>query len=146
MANKRSKISFSLIKIVTEQFAIIDDAYSENDKIGVKSNIRFGVNKENRQIACSSEFTLNSDDKPFIILKSSCYFELENSSWKRLIDKEASALIAPRSLLIHLAVLAIGASRGILHAKTENTCFNRFILPIIDVSEVIREDAAFELK
>ena len=35
--------------------------------------------------------------------------------------------------------MTIGTTRGILHAKTEGTCFNKYVLPTINVTEIIKE-------
>jgi hypothetical protein len=40
-------------------------------------------------------------------------------------------------------MLTIGTSRGILHAKTEGTEFNKFILPTINVNQLVEKDAEF---
>ena len=34
----------------------------------------------------------------------------------------------------------MGTLRGVLHAKVENTPYNMFILPTINVTELVKED------
>jgi len=41
------------------------------------------------------------------------------------------------------AMLTAGALRRILHAKTEGTSFNKYVLPTINVTGIIKEDAKF---
>ena len=48
--------------------------------------------------------------------------------------------------MTHLIVLTIGTVRGILHAKTEGTKYNSYILPTINVAELIKTDIVFSKK
>ncbi len=43
-------------------------------------------------------------------------------------------------------MLCVGTARGILHAKTEGTAFNDFILPAINVEELVEEDTHVRLE
>jgi hypothetical protein len=43
-----------------------------------------------------------------------------------------------------MGMITVGTCRGILHAKTENTKFNQFLIPTINVAELIKEDSVFE--
>ena len=60
-----------------------------------------------------------------------------------MLEQESNLLKVPKGFLSHLAVLTIGTTRGILHAKTEGNCFNKYVLPAINVTEIIKEDAIF---
>lgn len=51
-----------------------------------------------------------------------------------MTDKATGSIMVPKSLLTHFAVLTVGTTRGILHAKTENTRLNHFSLPPVNVS------------
>ena len=52
--------------------------------------------------------------------------------------------LVAKGLAVHFAVLTIGSARGILHAKTEGTPFNEFLLPTIDVNNMLEEDVIFK--
>jgi hypothetical protein len=54
-------------------------------------------------------------------------------------------LIVPKGFLAHLAMITTGTSRGVLFAKTEATPFSKFIIPTLNVSEMIYEDAIFDI-
>ncbi|WP_262906606.1 hypothetical protein [Tenacibaculum finnmarkense] len=41
-------------------------------------------------------------------------------------------------------MITVGTTRGVLHSKTDNTIFNEFILPTLNVSQMITEDGEFE--
>jgi hypothetical protein len=51
----------------------------------------------------------------------------------------------PKDFIRQLLVIAIGTARGVLHTKTENTPFNRFILPVLDATNLIKEDVELEV-
>lgn len=60
-----------------------------------------------------------------------------------MFNSVTNTLVIPKGFLRHLAMLTVGTSRGILHAKTEGTCFNKYVLPTINVTLIIKEDATF---
>ena len=45
-----------------------------------------------------------------------------------------------KNLVTHFSVIAIGTTRGVLHAKTDGSKFNDFVLPTIDITQIITED------
>ena len=94
-------------------------------------------------IAVFSLFVFESDQKPFIIIESGCHFKIADSSWSEMYQSDTNSLKVPRGFLSHLAMLTIGTTRGVLHAKTEGTCFNKFVLPTVNVSDLIKEDVIF---
>ncbi|NOQ75958.1 MAG: hypothetical protein GQ574_28385 [Crocinitomix sp.] len=69
---------------------------------------------------------------------------VSDETWLLLTDEQE--LVFPKGFIRHLSVICVGTARGILHAKTEGTKFNEFILPTINVEDLIQEDASFELK
>ena len=62
-----------------------------------------------------------------------------------MVDNKTNTLNVPHGFPGHLAMLTGGTTRGILHAKTEGTCYNQYVLPTINVTEIIKEDASFGL-
>lgn len=143
MENKSKGIGFSLMKVSTEQFAIIEDGFKEKGKIRINTSLRYGAEDQQKLIAVFASFIYESDQKPFIIIEASCHFKITDSAWEDLYKIEINSLQVPRGFLSHLAMLTVGTTRGILHSKTEGTCFNKYVLPTINVSELIKEDAIF---
>ena len=76
---------------------------------------------------------------------TNCNFIVENNSWEKLKTEE-NKIKLPKGFLSHLATISMGTTRGILHTKTENTIFNHFTLPLINVKEMIQEDQPFEIE
>jgi hypothetical protein len=47
--------------------------------------------------------------------------------------------------MAHLAMITTSTCRGVLFAKTEGTEFYKFIIPTLNVTGMINEDAEFEV-
>lgn len=135
-----NEISFKLHSIKTEQFAIIEDIYNETDPVQLESNYRFGSVVSEKLVAVLVNYKFKTTKGVFLTIEISCTFGINPDSWDSIYHVEKSELILPKVIATHLLVLVIGAARGVLHAKTENTPYNRFLLPTLNVSESIKED------
>lgn len=145
MENSKTKVGFALRRITTEQFAIIEDAFTEGKDINLTTQLKFGANAEHKLIALHANFKFEQDSRAFLIIEASGHFSIEEKAWASFYNQEINNVTVPQGFMCHLAVLVIGTTRGILHAKTENTPFNRFFLPTINVAETIKEDVIIDL-
>lgn len=136
-----NKIGFKLLQIKTEQFAILESKVSEKYKL--KTNCQIGLDEKKRVIVWFFEFQFMSGATPFIILKTSSHFEIMEASWKEALNKKKVHF--EKNFLLHLAVISVGAARGVLVAKTENTKFSSYLLPTIDLTKMITEDLVIDL-
>jgi hypothetical protein len=143
MKTPTKSIGFSLKKVSTEQFAIIEEGFNEQGKIRLNTSMRFAADDTQKYVAVFTSFIFDSDNKPFLLIEASCHFSIEDPAWIDMLKSEINTLIVPKGFLCHLAMLTVGTSRGILHAKTEGTCFNKYVLPTINVTDIIKEDATF---
>ena len=146
MDKKTNSIGFSLKKVTTEQFAIIEDGFNDKGIIRLNSSFRFAADEKTKFLAVFAAFVFDSDQKPFLIVEASCHFSINNSAWNEMIVSDAHNLLVPKGFLCHLVMLTVGTTRGILHTKTEGTCFNKYVLPTINVTEIIKSDASFTFK
>jgi len=138
-------IGFSLKKITTEQFAIIEKAYTKGNEVLFITDIEFGIDREKRQVGASIEIRFTQNDAPFLLLETLVMFGIHENAWDTFVKKQEQKIIIPKGFLTHLAMIAVGTTRGVLHAKTENSTFNRFIVPTINVAERITVDGVFPL-
>lgn len=145
MKTKQANIAFALKKISTKQFAIIDDTFEAGNKIGFGTNFKFSIDPEHSIIAVFSLFRFEQNNTPFLLLETVCQFQVKEVDWKSFFNKAQDQIKAPKGFMTHLTMIAVGTSRGILHAKTENTKFNNFIIPTINLTEIIKEDVIFKL-
>lgn len=139
-------IGFALIKITTEQFAIIEENFKNGAEIKLHINFRFAADNEQNVVAVFNSFVFETEDKPFLLIEAGCHFAIAPDSWEGMYDKEQDKLIVQKEFLQHMGMLTVGTSRGILHAKTENTNFNQFHIPTVNIAELIKKDSEFVFK
>ena len=137
---KDKNIQFKIADIRTNEFAIVDEIPVEDDKVEIKSGIGVNMDVENSIITVQIKFTYIFNNYPFVILNCQCSFMLDDINLKSFANEDGCTYTFPRDLVTHLAVLTVGTARGILHCKTENTNYNKFILPPIDLTKIIKED------
>jgi hypothetical protein len=142
-----SNIKFALLKIKTEQFAILQENYKENKKeIKVNFGVNFSSIHKDRIVAVKFSVKFLQAKNPFILLDVVCFFQIEKVSWDGLFNEDNSAIIIPKGLARHLSIFVVGTTRGVLHTKTENTPFNNFSLPTINLNELIFEDILLKIE
>lgn len=143
MKNENTQVDFALKGIKTEQFAIIEENYVPKKETVLGSELQFKLNQTNKQIAVFLGFEFLQGKKMFLKIEVSCHFKIEEVSWNSFIQE--NKLIVPKGFLAHLAMITTGTSRGVLFAKTEATQFSKFIVPTLNVAEMIKEDATFDI-
>jgi hypothetical protein len=143
MKKEKTQVGFVLKGIKTEQFAIIEENFVAKKESGLSTELQFKLNQTNKQIAVFLGFEFMQGKKIFLKIQVSCHFETEESSWNSFIKK--NKIIVPKGFLAHLAMITTGTARGILFAKTEATQFSKFIVPTLNVTEMIKEDASFDI-
>jgi hypothetical protein len=105
------------------------------------TGISFGIDIDDHTITCNVRFSFEKKkDQPFLILEVRALFEIEKNDFLNKMRQEDNSYMITKDLAIHFAVLTVGSARGILHAKTEGTHFNDYILPTIDVKSMLPED------
>lgn len=146
MAENQLPIGFVLADIHTEQFAIIETAYkeSEAENIQLHSSFKFGFNEADKAILASPRFSFEQDSTSFLILEVACIFKIEDASWLKIYNEKAKSATLSKGFAAHLAAISVGIARGVLHAKTEQTPFTKFMLPLINVAENITEDVVLK--
>lgn len=131
-------ISFGLRKMQTEQFAIIADAFVANGVLKQKITMDCSVDKEHLLIAISPTFSLLSNDTTFLTIKGTFTYAISPNSWGTFTVNNKTTI--PVDFLRHITITAIGALRGILHAKTENTPYNEYFIPTVNVEQLVTAD------
>jgi len=145
MSESKLNIQFALVKITTEQFAILGELPKNDEKVKMNFHHRFAFNSDKHLIGVFVKFDFIYDNKVFLTLESACHFKIDNKDWQKLTDGESNHLNLPKGFATHLLVLAVGTARGILHAKTSQTDFNRYFIPLLNISGMIKRDVIFKL-
>jgi hypothetical protein len=143
MKTENKGVGFDLQGIKTEQFAIFEDNYTPKKVIGLNTSLQFKVDSQNKQMGVFLGFEYIQGKKIFLKIIVSCHFKIEKNDWNSFIQDDK--LIVPKGFLAHLAMITIGTTRGVLFAKTESTPFSKYIVPTINVEEMIEKDAIFEI-
>ena len=143
MKKNNQQVGFVLQGIKTEQFAIFEENYASKKETGLSTELQFKLDQQNKQIGVFLESEFIQGKKVFLKIQVSCHFKIEMTSWDTFIQE--NKLIIPKEFLAHLAMITTGTARGVLFAKTEATPFIKFILPTLNVAEMVKEDASFEM-
>lgn len=140
LMKKEPEISFTLQGIKVEQFAIFEENYDQKEVVDLTTEIEVKADSVNKHIGIFLSAEYEQSKKLLIRLIVSCRFVVSDVSWSVIMNTTEHSLIIPKGFLAHLAMLTVGTTRGILFAKTEGTIFSGFILPTIDVTEMMKED------
>jgi hypothetical protein len=138
--SQHDSIEFSFVRISTDQFAVIDSNYnSANDRFTqFSAEIQFGSSKDDRLIVVTCRYEFSQKEQPFLLLVASMHFQVGDATWESF--KQGESYIIPKDFGIHLGILTVGTSRGIMHSKTEGTPFNKFTIPMINLLEIVKDD------
>ena len=132
------EIKYSLRGVSVEQFATpfipSSDDYDVNVSIPIKSNY------QDHAIAIGANVQFLAEGKVFIVAEAFCHYQIEPDSWKELSDADSRDVILPKGFIGDLARIAVSTVRGVLCAKTENTPFSKYFLPLIMVNTKDGED------
>lgn len=141
MENK--KIGFALVALKTEQFASFEENYKEGKKVDLKTGLEFKINVEDKNIGVFVTFTFEQSKKAFLKVQVSGHFSITEEAFNEFSKEDK--IIFPKGFMCHLTMLVVSSARGILHAKTEGSNFNKFLLPTIDVTKIVSDDIEFHL-
>lgn len=141
METQNKSVSFRLVKIITDQYATFEDAFDSQKEVEVQTDASYGASIESRTVFCKISHNFkNISGSPFIKIGLICIFDIDPADWEGLFSIDKNNLTLPRDLCIHMAMLAIGTARGVLHSKTEGTPFNIHVLPTINTLAMIPGD------
>ncbi len=145
MEKKDTKIGFKLKGIKTEQFAVFEENYTSKKETDLSTELQFKLDYAKKQIGVFLDFEFIQSKKTFIKILISCHFTISDESWDNFENTENAQVIIPKGFLTHLAMITTGTTRGALFAKTEGTPFAKFIIPTLDLTKLIMEDALFKI-
>ena len=146
MAKEKLKVGFALHGIKTEQFAILEENYSSKKDVQLATNLQFKLDQSSQQIGVFLGFEFVQGKSIFIKILVSCHFKINDESWSGFIDSKKNKLVVSKGFLAHIAMITMGTIRGVLFAKTEGTPLSKYIIPTMNVTELVNEDGVFDLK
>ncbi|MDD2200179.1 MAG: hypothetical protein PHE08_10685, partial [Bacteroidales bacterium] len=110
----------------------------------VSTGLSFSINIEKRIIAVISYLEFYNEDKVFVKLVLSANFNIEEKSWESFTSTENNKIIVPKGLLGHLSAITVSTARGVLFAKLEGTQFSKYLMPLVNVAGMIKDDGEFK--
>lgn len=140
-------IRFDLVGILTEQFVTRIGNKPDSEEIEVKTSVSFNVFGKGSNIISVSlrtEYLNPESGKHFLVAEIQCAFILDSEDWDALVDEEKAKITLPYLFAVDISNIAIGALRGVVHAKTEDSDIN-FVLPFIRPEEMISGDVELEM-
>lgn len=140
MSEKEGNIGFSLEKITSEHFTIAEDAYRTEKRTKMQIDFEYSADYQSYTVSVYVGIRFFQDSSSFLTLKTGCHFTITESARAAFLSDDNNRLILPRNFIRHLLMLSIGTTRGVLHAKTEQTGLNHILLPAIDVNDIIDGD------
>lgn len=144
--NQNLPIEFQLVGIDTEQFAILEDVYDADHEVSINVGLQFSVHPQKRGVSVHFSVRFKHQKEVFLLLKSSCFFKINLDNWNSLISNNKKIITLPKGLAGHLGVITVGTARGVLYEKLKDESpFDKFILPTINVSRIVEEDIKLEL-
>jgi hypothetical protein len=138
------QVTFNLKGISTDEFATIKECYKEEENVQIETGYGFEIDPVHYTVAVQFSILFKCKDSPFIVLKLTCSFDVDKESFDALLDNKSGKYVIPKGFLTHLTVLTVGTARGVLHAKLEKTGFEKYMLPTLNVSDLIKEDLIFD--
>ncbi|ACF46746.1 MAG: hypothetical protein OQK66_02170 [Prosthecochloris sp.] len=150
------RLNFALVSIKTDQLNIHPEAFTGETNAKINSGINFGVDSKRKLLkvifkniffnAESDKPTPEETGNPFIDITVSCVFAIDPESWKMLANEEKNMFVIPKDLAGHFASITQSTARGILHNETENTDYNKYMIPANNIGDVINEHVRLPLE
>ena len=133
-------IQFKFLKIDVPQFAILVEE-AVKGPFGINSEVKFALGGKSI-IKCHLKIVYLKESQPVTQLVVETYFAIEENSWKDL-EKDGKTVV-PAGFLQHLAALTLSTARGIQFARTAEIGISDYIIPLTNLTEIIKDDMVIE--
>jgi len=138
-------IRFNWAKITTDEFAVLEK-YDPAVATDITIHIGFDAEPGDRLVPVQVKGLFNQQQKVCLVLAITCIFMVSPEDWIALYDREQMVVTIEVPFAVHLASLSLSTLRGVLHAKTEGLSINTFVLPPINVAEMVKEKVVIMVK
>ena len=136
-------VGFNITGIRTEQFAIFPEHLNIHQEAQVSHSFQFMSNPQLQQVGVFAAFDFKQQSRIVMRITVSCHFGIGISAWHNFVN--GNTLCLPLDFAINLSVITASTARGILASKTEHTPFANYILPLLDIKNIITDDVVFQL-
>ena len=129
-------IQFQFLRIDVPQFAILSEE-AVSGPFGINFGINFALGEKNI-IKCTLKVVYLKESQPITQLVVETFFAIEEKSWEEL--KKDGKVVIPAGFLQHLAALTLSTARGIQYAKTVEIGINNYMIPLTNMTEIVKKD------
>ena len=140
---KEIQIQFRLTDVRPVQFVNLSDQWPEGE-LQISNQLQFNSDTDKRVVRCTAHFEYKKNDITQLIITVQCIFEYARESWSALYHLQGDEWILPAGLVQHMADLTIGATRGILAVKSEESGLPRIVLPMLSAAQFIKNNMAIK--
>lgn len=138
------KIKYALKGVSIEQFATIFEPQKDNSALNLTVPIR--TNYASHTLGVGANIQFLEDEKPFLVAEVFCHFEIGSDSWRELSSDNTKDVVLPKNFVRMLVAIAISTCRGVLSAKTENTAFAKYLVPLVELGSDAGEDMVIRVE
>ena len=132
------EIKYILRGVSIDQFATpfepLSDVFDVNISIPIKTNY------QEHAIAIGANVQFLEKGNVFLVAEAFCHYQVEPNCWEELSEADSRDVVLPKKFISRLAGISVSTLRGVLCAKTENTPFAKFFLPLIMIDSEQGED------
>ena len=127
-------LKYALTGITTERFGALHEPKTRDVLLNVSVGIKTSYNDRRLGLALLVKF--EEKRTVFMEIETTCHFQIEDHDWNELSNGMQRNVELPKEFVQHLLSICVGVTRGVLHSKTENTPYNKYFLPLIDISQI----------
>lgn len=131
-------IPYRLFKIETKQFAMFPELFVTEEKTTVNAELSFTPNADITDIRSILTLKYRQEEHLLMVLELACFFKIAPEGWNEM--KKGEDWVIPADFLRYMGTIVVGTARGVLHTKTEGTLLNAYVLPPINVMELVKDD------
>lgn len=124
-------IKYTLRGVSIDQFATPFEPSTDDFEVNV--NIPIKTNYQEGAIAIGANVQFMEKGKVFMVAEAFCHYLVEPGCWSELSDSGSKDVVLPKAFINSLAGISVSTVRGVLCAKTENTPFSKYFVPLIMV-------------
>ncbi len=135
-------VKFRMTGVVIDQFAILADEYEKVKEWQVDVDLTSSFSLDPLEAAIKMKFLFKHQDTKILVLELTCRFKIDGADDFEVKDGK---MIVPSEFVAHLAMHTVGTARGVLVCKTEGTPYNQYILPPINVADMLTNDVKIPL-
>lgn len=143
MAQPEKIIAYRIVQVAIDDFKMQPQQLNDKDELGINTSYIFQANFDIQCVRCLSSFVFTKGDARLIELKLSCVFAIEPSMFESMYDESKQHFTIDAYFCRYMATIAVGAARGVIAAKTENSPLAEVVLPPINLVEAIKNDSVF---